>query len=291
VGEGMRSPITYFGGKGLLVKKLLQFIPKHQTYVEVFGGACWLLFAKSPSPVEVYNDINGDIVNLFRVIRDPEKFKEFHRQVSLIPYSREEFNYYYNLNPQNDIERAVKTFIVFRQSIGGIGDCGWGYSVERSRRKMAGTVSMYLSIIDELPLIHQRLFRVQIENDDFRKVIPRYDYEDAFFYCDPPYIPEMRRQGKYEYEMTLEDHKDLIELLLSIKGSAMLSCYYHSIYEPLIKAGWQRKDFQVVCSAVVRARNSGLQGEGAVLEKQPRTETILIKYNEKHKSYTLFDFK
>jgi DNA adenine methylase len=134
---------------------------------------------KPPSPVEVYNDINGDLVNLFRVIRDPEKFKEFHRQVSLIPYSREEFNYYKNLNPQNDVERAVKTFIVFRQSVGGMGN-GWGYTLKESLRNMASDVSKYLSIIDELPVIHERLFRVQIENDDFRKIIPRYDYEDAF---------------------------------------------------------------------------------------------------------------
>jgi hypothetical protein len=91
--------------------------------------------------------------------------------------------------------------------------------------------------------------------------------------------------------MMNEDHKDLVELLLSIKGSAMLSCYYHLIYEPLIKAGWQRKDFQVVCHCIAKSRNSGLQGEGALLEKQPRTETILIKYNERHKSYTLFDLK
>jgi len=174
--------------------------------------------------------------------------------------------------------------------MGGIGH-SWGYNVKTSSRNIAQGVGGYLSVIDELPLIHQRLFRVQIENDDFRKVIPRYDYEDVFFYCDPPYIPETRYQGKYEYEMTLEDHKDLIELLLNIKGSAMLSCYYHPVYEPLIKAGCQRKDFQVVCSAVVRSKNSGLQGEGAVLENQPRTETILLKYNEKHKSYTLFDLK
>jgi DNA adenine methylase len=273
-----------------MTKKLLQFIPRHHTYVEVFGGSASILLAKPPSPVEVYNDVDGDLVNLFRVIRDPEKFKEFHRQVSLIPYSREEFKYYRKLEPKNDIERAVKTFVLFRQSMNGINSC-WGYTIKESWRGMAGPVSEYLSIIDELPLIHQRLFKVQIENDDFRKVIPRYDYEDAFFYNDPPYIPETRRQGKYEYEMTLEDHKDLVELLLSIKGSAMLSCYYHPIYEPLVKAGWQRKDFQVVCFAVVRARNSGLQGEGALLEKQPRTETILIKYNEKHRSYTLFDLK
>jgi DNA adenine methylase len=283
----MRSPLEYFGGKGRLVKKLLQFIPKHRTYVEVFGGGGSLLLAKPPSPVEIYNDINGDLVNLFRVIRDPEKFKEFHRQVSLIPYSREEFNYYCDLEPKDDIERAIKTFIMFRQSMGGTGD-GWGYVIKQSRRGMASVVSKYLSIIEELPLIHQRLFRVQIENDDFRKIIQRYDYEDAFFYNDPPYLPQTRRQREYEYEMTEEDHKDLVELLLNIKGSAMLSCYYHPIYEPLIKAGWQRRDFRVVCHCVVRSRNSGLQGEGALLEKQPRIETVLVKYNDKHRLNILF---
>jgi site-specific DNA-adenine methylase len=98
----------------------------------------------------------------------------------------------------------------------------------------------------------------------------------------------MRRQGEYEYEMTLEDHKDLVELLLNIKGSAMLSCYCHPVYEPLVRAGWWRKDFQVVCHCVARTRNSGLQGEGMVWEKQPRIETVLVRYNDKQRLNILF---
>jgi DNA adenine methylase len=244
----MRSPIKYFGGKRFLVKKLLQFIPRHQTYIEVFGGSAILLLNKPPSPVEVYNDIEGDLVNLFRVIRDPKKFDEFYKRVSLVLYSREEFNYYKKLQPDDEIERAVRTFVIFRQSVGGMG-ASWSFGVKRSNRGMAEVISTYLSIIEELPVIHERFLRVQIEHDDFRRVIPRYDYEDAFFYLDPPYISETRRSERvYKNEMNIADHRDLVELLLSIKGSAMLSCYYHQIYEPLIKAGWQRKDFQVVCS-------------------------------------------
>lgn len=84
----LRSPIIYFGGKGNLVKKLLKFIPRHYTYVEVFGGGASLLFAKEPSKVEVYNDIDGEVVNLFRVLRDKEKFEEFYRKVCLIILKR-----------------------------------------------------------------------------------------------------------------------------------------------------------------------------------------------------------
>lgn len=92
-----------------MVKHLLNFVPPHYIYVEPFGGAAWLLFAKPPSPVEVYNDIDSGLVNFYRVLRDPEKFKEFYRLVSLTPYSREEF--YYCMSTwkecENDVEKHI----------------------------------------------------------------------------------------------------------------------------------------------------------------------------------------
>jgi DNA adenine methylase len=293
----MRSPIWYFGGKGKMVKNLLPLIPPHKIYVEVFGGGASLLFAKKPSPVEVYNDIDSDLVNFFRVLRDPEKFEQFYRKAVLTPYSREEYCFCRETfqECQDDIERAYRFFVTARMSFSGRILHGWSFTVTDSSRGMAGAVSKWLSCLDGLPDIHERLMRVQIEHDDFRKIIPRYDTADTFFYLDPPYVPDTRRSGEYAHEMTLDDHRELVEMLLAIKGKAMLSGYRHEVYEPLERAGWQRIDYETACHAVGRTRGTGILGEGAARAKQPRVESVWLSPNAQaqrashDKTQTLFE--
>jgi len=278
----MRSPIIWFGGKGNMVKKLLKLIPSHKIYVEVFGGGGSLLFAKKPSPIEIYNDLDSGLVNFFRVLRDQEKFKEFHRLVSLTPYSREEYYFYRETwkECENDIERAYRWFIVARMSFSGRFGGGWNFIITRSNRNMAGTCSQYLSIIEELPEIHQRIMRVQIEHKDFRELIPIYDTSETLFYCDPPYISETRNNEKYyKCEMSIEDHKYLVDLLLQIKGKALLSGYQHPIYKPLEDAGWIRKDYKTACHAAGRTRYTKILGKGSGMEMQPRIESVWISPN------------
>jgi DNA adenine methylase len=278
----LRSPIRYFGGKGNMVAKLLKLIPSHRTYVEVFGGGASLLFAKQPSPVEVYNDIDNDLVNLFRVIRDPNTFQEFQRLVNLTPYSRDE--YYYCKDTLNDskdnLERAYKYFIISRQSFSGMQGTSWSYSITTSRKNMSNHISGYLSTIAMLPQIADRLLHVQIEHDDFRKIIPRYDTPETLFYLDPPYMPDIRRNGSYKHEMTTQDHEDLLKLIINIKGKVMLSGYNNDLYKSYLddRDGWHRIDYKTACYAVGKTRNSGLQGEGMVLLKQPRTESVWMNY-------------
>lgn len=280
----MRSPITYVGGKGRLVSKLLALLPPHRVYVEVFGGAGWLLFAKNPSPVEVYNDINGDLVNLFRVIRDPESFGKFLFKVSLTPYSRQEWrecNDQYK-NQSDPVERAYMFFVTLRQAFGGKPNGGWGFSFQSSRG-MADMVSRWLSAVEELPSIHARLSRVLVENNDFRKIIKLYDSEETFFYCDPPYVMSTRRGVFYEHEMTDEDHEELLDLLLSCKARWMLSGYQNPIYAKLEKYRIKRIDFPTTCHVAGRTRNSGLKGDGKAKELAPRIESVWLNYTP-HKS-------
>lgn len=279
----MRSPIWWFGGKGNLVKKLLQHILKHKIYVEVFGGGGSLLFAKEPSPVEVYNDIDKDLVNFFRVLRDPEKFKEFHRLVSLTPYSRAEYYYCRDTwqDCKDEVERVYRWYVVTRMSFGGDFGGGWGYVVTKSCRGMSQAVSNWLSIIDLLPEIHQRIMRVQIECDDFRNIIPRYDTSDTFFYLDPPYMSETRKSGGYKHEMTTGDHEELVDMILQVRGKVMLSGYANPIYKKLEKAGWRRVDYQTACHAAGRTRQTGILGEEAATRMQPRVESIWLNYPDR----------
>lgn len=247
----LRSPIGYYGGKFYLVKEILPLIPEHQTYVEVFGGGAQLLFAKPPSPIEIYNDVDSLLVNFFRVLREPELFIRFYQKVIWIPFSREEYKENIeNLGKSSDpVENAVNFFIACRQSFSGTFS-GWGFSKTVSRRGMALKTSGYLDIFHILPLIHQRLFPVQIENDDFEKIIERYDTENTFFYCDPPYLTEtLKTDSPYKFVFSADDHKRLLDILLKIKGKVLLSGYPSELYKKLEKV-WSVKKVERMLSAV-----------------------------------------
>jgi len=277
----LRSPIRWLGGKGRIVAKLLPLIPPHRIYVEPFGGGANLLLAKEPSLVEVYNDLDSGLVNFFRVLRDEEKFARFYKQVRLTPYSREEFYYCKETweNEEDEVMRAVKWFVLARQNFGGVFGNSWGFAVTASNRGMSDVTSKWLSTIDMLPDICERLLRVEIEHQDFRNIFATYDTEETFFYVDPPYVPQTRRAGQYKHEMTAEDHQDLVDILLHIKGKAMLSGYDNDIYKRLEEHGWVKLTFERTCSTVGRTRNTNLLGDGALKNKQPRTECVWLSPN------------
>ena len=264
-----------------MVNKLLPLIPKHHTYVEVFGGAANLLLAKEPSAVEVYNDIDSGLVNFFRVIRDKDKFNRFYEQVMLIPYSREEFYYCRDTwrDEEDDILRAVKWFVAARQNFSGQLGTGWGYNVMWSSKCMAKIVSDWFSSIELLPEVSERFLRVQIEHNDFRKILKAYDTEETFFYLDPPYVLETRKCKAYEHEMSLKDHEDLVDLLLHIKGKAMLSGYDHELYKPLEEAGWTKLVFEARCLVAGRTRATKYIYNDSNKHKLKRKECVWLNYN------------
>lgn len=270
----MRSPLIWFGGKGIFAAKIIPLIPPHVTYVEVFGGGASLLFAKSISQVEVYNDLDHNLVNFFRVIRDPETFKEFQRKVELTPYSREEYYYFKktwdSVDLSDTVERAYRWYMVVRMSFSGSFTGGWSYSVNDGRMCMSKSVSEYLGAVANLPKVHQRIRTLQVDCRDFREILKFYDAEKTLFYLDPPYVEETRRNGGYRCELTFEDHKDLVNILLKIKGMVILSGYNHSVYTPLEENGWVRKDFDTVCFA------SKSKGVDSRVEKQKRIESIWL---------------
>jgi len=276
--------ILWVGGKGQMVAKLLPIFKAHphRIYVEVFGGAASMLLAKAPSAIEVYNDMDGGLVNFFRVLADPRMYKKFLRRVRLLPNSRELFyDCVATWQEQDDpVEKAWRWYVIGRQSFGGLFGSSWGFGVDTTSRQMAAATARWLGALEGLPELHARMQRVQVEHNDFRKVIPTYDTPKTFFYLDPPYVVEERRtEDVYKHEMTQEDHQELVELLLGIKGSAVLSGYASDVYKPLEKAGWCRQDWNTVCFVAGRVRNSNLQGKGAALREQKRVETVWVSPN------------
>lgn len=236
-------PVTWFGGKAKLAPRIIGYFPAHQTYVEPFGGSAAVLLAKPPSPVEVYNDVDGDLVNLFRVLRDPESFEKLRQGVDLTLYAREEFEL--ALQPASDPIEAARRFLVRqRQSHGGHGR-RWSYSIEDARGGMASSVRRWIAGVERLPDIHKRLRTVQIERDDWRVLMRRFDSAETLFYFDPPYQPDTRVDGEYAHELSAADHESMVKTLLQTPAMVVLSGYAHPAYMPLEQAGWQRIDMDV----------------------------------------------
>ena len=277
----MRSPIKWYGGKGLKAAKIAKYVPEGgQPYCEPYAGGAWLLFYRRPADSEVLNDLNQDLINFYRVMQDPDKARRLTHAIEWTLYSRAEFARALAIlndpEERDALKRAWALLVTCRQSFSGYLDekrtvGNWGRQISSGRRLGWRAVSALLEDA------HIRLKEVQIECRDALEVIRYWDSEEAVFYVDPPYHPETCiDQRTYKHVADDAHHRQLVETLLNVKGCATMSCYFHPVYQPLIDAGWLRVDFQTHCSAAVRTRNSGLQGDGNLKRKVPRLETILI---------------
>lgn len=243
-GRKLRPPVKWHGGKSYLARRIIQFFPEHHTYVEPFGGAASVLLNKRPSPVEVYNDLDQRITRLFRVLRDHSD--EFARRLTLTPYSEVEFHE--ATSPHDDeIEQARRDFVRWRLSLGGRGE-SFSFTLHRVRRGMADVVSGFLSTIDEqLPLIIERLRRVEVVSRPAREVIEKWDSANTLIYCDPPYVTGTRHPGSrdvYGHEMSDDEHRTLSELLGRAEGRVVVSGYPSELYDSLY-SGWVRREFEI----------------------------------------------
>jgi DNA adenine methylase len=240
----LTPPLSWHGGKSRLASKVVALFPEHRAYCEPFGGSGAVLLAKEPSRVEVYNDVDDQLVNLFRVIRDPEMCDRLQAVCERTLYARAEFKL--ALEPTSDpVERARRFLVRQRMSRSGLGE-RWSWVVDDSRRGMASVVRRWQATVERLSALHQRLRTVQIEQADWREIFDRYDGPGSLFYVDPPYVPETRIGGHYPHEMTRAGHDDLVDRLLQIKGMVVLSGYAHPSYQPLEACGWVRRSYKVI---------------------------------------------
>lgn len=234
----------WYGGKYSHLDWLLPLLPKTQHYCEPFGGSAAVLINKKPVNVETYNDIDGDVANFFRVLRDQKD--ELVYAIGMTPFSREEFQVAIKSNGNGKeltpLERARRFFIRARQVRTGLAQTAsngrWANCLTTSRAGMAGAISRWLGSVDGLEYIASRLLRVQIENDDSLNVIKRYDSPSTLFYCDPPYPHSSRGDIKaYKFEMTDEMHRELAVLLNSVEGKVAISGYRCELMDELYR-GW-----------------------------------------------------
>jgi len=247
----------YTGGKHFLVKKLLPLIPPHRVYVEVFGGAAALLFAKQPSQEEVYNDIDSNLVNVFMVVRDRKD--EFLKRLEWLPFSRELYARFTKDLDEGKIidplERAVAFFYCMRSCFAGRFGSGWAFT-----RKGPSRASRWANVPESLASIAERIRKLDIDHLDFRQCIKNRDAPDVFFFLDPPYL-DVKQANKLA--MTEQDHVDLADLLLSVQGKWLLTYGNH----PLIRRLYRNRGFvvQTIRSSMAsRKWGQGLR-EGALV--------------------------
>lgn len=253
----MRSIFPYVGGKHRVAKKLIGLFAEHQCYVELFAGAANLLFVKEKSKVEVLNDINSELINLFRVVRWHPR--EFICELVFVTQNRTEFIDYRGQPGLTDIQKAARSWFIMRTAFGGKGGTthpAFGYGT-------AGRAHFRRAAFSAVRRCHKRLDGVYIENLDFADCIRRYDRPHTVFYCDPPYLDSADYKAPFE----LGDHQRLANILKSLKGKFLLSINNHPKIRALYK-GLPRLKVKVKYS-IARDKSS---------KARDRTELLIANY-------------
>jgi DNA adenine methylase len=226
--EKSPAAFRYFGGKNMITSWIVSKFPMHKAFVDVFGGTGAIIMNKPKVDVNIYNDLNGDIVNFFRVVRDqPQRFIDY---IELIPYSREEYyTFLEKMKTETDsFLRAIYFFYLQNCSFAGKSG-SFGYSIKRSN---------YWSNNDErIMRVSEKFKLTTIEHLDFREMFNRYDRDkNALFYCDPPYMADTRTdKAYYKDEMTKDDHEDLLKLVTTATGKIAISGYETELYMDYLK--------------------------------------------------------
>lgn len=234
-----RPALRWHGGKWMLAPWIIGHFPEHRCYVEPFGGAASVLIRKPRSYAEVYNDLDDDVVNLFRVLRSPEAARLI-RLLRLTPFARVDFMEAYQLS-DDPVERARR---LVERSFMGFGANGHARSTSfRANSNRSGTTPAHdwANYPDALENIVERLRGVVIEHRDALQVMAAHDTPETLHYVDPPYVFSTRSDlsKDYRHELTDADHGALLAFLRDLKGTVILSGYPHELYDNML-ADWHR---------------------------------------------------
>lgn len=265
-----RPVLRYPGGKYRIAKWIISHFPAHDFYVEPYGGGGSVLMQKPEAKGEIYNDIYGDAVNVFRVLRDPEQAQELERLIRLTPCSYEEYKAAYEFCGE-PVERARRTIYRSFMTIGagGVLRHSARFRGLRNLETIVTSAQEWARYPDVIKAFTKRLRNVLIENRDALAVVKMYDKPTTLFYIDPPYVRSTRTKqtSLYAQEMTDQDHIELAKVLHQVKGMVALSGYSSPLYEQLY-ADWQ----------IVKRSATAQNGKGRVecLWLSPNIKTTLF---------------
>ncbi|MFN0183061.1 MAG: DNA adenine methylase [Aquabacterium sp.] len=231
-----RPALRWHGGKWRLAPWIIEHFPAHRVYVEPFGGAASVLLRKPRSYAEIYNDLDGEVVSLFRVLRDPSLAAQLQQQLGLTPFARSEWLAAYDwcADPVEQARRLIVRSFMGYGSDATRRDLTTGF---RSNSTRSGTTPArdWLNYPELLPGLTDRLAGVVVENRPAAEVMARHDGPDVLHYVDPPYMRSTRnishRGHGYNHELNDEDHRILLRQLRSLRGAVIVSGYPHPLYD------------------------------------------------------------
>lgn len=233
----MNAILNYPGAKWGMAEQIVSMMPSHRSYLEPFFGSGAVLFNKPPSAIETVNDIDGDIVNFFKVLRDcPTELAE---AISLTPYAREVFDDAHENRGTDSFDRAYRFAIRSRMGHGFKTYQKTGFKIDVYARERSYCVDYWNKMPSMLVQAAERLKYVQIENLPALDLIRKFNYDNVLIYADPPYLLNTRGGKQYRYEMNEQDHLDLLAALVKHKGCVMISGYSSEMYDHELR-GWYK---------------------------------------------------
>lgn len=248
-----RPVLRYHGGKWRLAPWIISHFPPHRIYVEPFGGGGSVLMRKPRSLHEVYNDLDQDVVNVFRVLRDPALAEQLRKACRLTPFSRVEFQACYGDQPADSVERARRTIASSFMAHGSTSrkKNGTGFRAKAIRRNSTGSKD-WAGWPEHVASWVERLRGVTIECRPALEVIAQQDDPATLFYLDPPYPINTRtaargrahRERAYRFNLTDDEHRELAEVLHRIQGTALVSGYACPLYDEELYPDWRRVERQ-----------------------------------------------
>ena len=253
----MKTLLRYPGSKQRIAPWIISHMPAHHSYLEPYAGGIAVLLNKEPSRIETINDLDFNVVNLFRVIR--EKRGELIEAIVMTPYARSEYDASF-IGGGTDVERAKNFLIRSGMGFGFRLNEKTGFKRDAYAREAAYAVRYWNDLPAVITGVAQRLKMVQIENRPAIELIKSFNHNNVLIYADPPYLLSTRCRKMYSHEMTNQDHIELLETLLRHTGPVMLSGYDSDLYNTYLR-GW-RKD-----TIAARAEQS-----------KPRTECLWMNY-------------
>lgn len=259
--------IRYHGSKFRLAAWVMKFFPPHKVYVEPYGGAAGVLLQKSRSYSEVYNDLDGEIVNFFTVLRDPELRSTLIEKLELTPFARDEFERAWQKH-SDPVEQARRTAIRAHMGFGSGGATkgSTGFRID-CHRAYGTAMHLWAEYPPAIESAGRRFAGVLIENRPAAQVIENHDSIETLFFLDPPYMLETRnakKDGVYRYEMSIDDRVELLTRARNIKGMAIVCGYDHALYHDHLQ-GWE---FRSKPSRISSGRGTAVKNECIWINRQ-----------------------
>lgn len=284
----MNAPITaavlrYHGAKFRLAPWIMSFFPPHTCYVEPFGGAAGVLLQKTRVYAEVYNDLDGQVVNFFRVLRDPEQRQRLIESLVLTPYARADFDEAWTAT-DDALEQARRLCIRAQMGFGSAGATKGhtGFRID-TKREYGTAQHLWATYPHSIAAAGARLTGVLVENRPAVDVMQQHDAPDTLHFVDPPYMHETRvmtgNRKYYSHEMTTDDHVALLDVVLALRGYVVISGYDSPLYNDKL-TGWVKRS---TTSRISAGRGTALRNEvvwinpacAAALELEPAQAILL----------------